>query len=248
MKGSGVYMRRTVVALFLLVICTLTHSVQEHPSQLPALSRQWHGQDYQAASQAIAKGAIALPLFSESDGEKTLNRITSVDNLTYQSDTVAPLPARVQDNMIMMAAVSDIAKQYYLAANKGQQVHRELAAMLAFLVRTSASGASLLEQSISAMPRDYTYTKRMEGVKKIQSGLTNILLGAETSLSERNFYNANDISVILEALANSIAPIKRFLAPDVRDELLRKFLARQKELKAERDADNLSRIINELRT
>lgn len=239
-------MLRAVFAVIILCVCGFAYSEQEPSSVLPALSRQWQGKDYQVVADALMRKLIALPLYSTKEGTAMLQRITAIENLTYQSSPLLPLPPRIQDSLAMQGAVTMIMMQYYFAANNKQDVHGELAAMLSFLIRTSASNATLLKQWVAVMPRDNTYATRMEGLKKVQSGLIQILMGSEASLSERNLYSPTDISLMLEAIADSIGPINEYLKADVRDELRRKFEAHRAEFKEQKDVDNLNRIVNVL--
>lgn len=233
---------------FLLLLASLPSQAQTSAAlALPALSRQWHGSDYQAAADAMTSGAVALPRYTTPEGTKTLNRITSSENLEFQRDANLPVQARLKDFLVMQGAVALLLKQYYIAANNGEDIHEEIAAVMAIMLHTTASGASLLTQFVALMPRDAAYEKRMEGLKQVQSGMTNIFLGAEASLSERSFYEEADLSLILDAIASATASMRAFLAPDVRQELIQKFERHRKDFHGAEDQKSLGKIIGELR-
>lgn len=211
---------------------------------LPALSREWTGADYEAVINALAQGELALPRFGSKESGPLMRRLVAEENLGLQANDSLPLLARLGDFLKMSSGLGQLALRYADAANNGEDVHAELAALLSFIVRESASGATLASQWIEVMPRDETYETRMQGLAKIKSGFARILLGAETSLGE-TFYSAADRSLIIDAMADSIEPLKAFLAPDVKLELHRKLEKRRGSGTAEDDR-NLDRLIRSL--
>lgn len=230
--------------LFAFLGGALAQSVPASTAELPALSREWTGVDYEAVVDALAQGKLPLPRFGSKESELLMRRLVAEENLSFQANDSIPIQSRLYDFLKMQASVGEIAKRYIADANNGKDVHSELAAVLAFMVRESASGASLISEWITVMPRDDTYEVRMKGLDMVKSGFTKVLLGAEASLGE-SFYSAADRSLILDSMADSIESLKGFLAPDVKVELRRKLEKRRGDGSAKDDQD-LDRLIREL--
>lgn len=214
------------------------------PAELPALSREWTGVDYEVVVNALAQGKLALPRFASKESGDLMRRLVAEENLSFQANDSVPIQSRLHDFLKMQASLGEIAKRYIAEANNGQDVHTELAAVLSLMVRQSASGARLISEWIKVMPRDDTYETRMQGLEMVKSGFTKVLLGAETSLGE-SIYSAADRSLILDSMADSIESLKAFLAPDVKVELRRKLEKRRGDGTTE-DDQNLDRLIREL--
>lgn len=212
--------------------------------ELPALSREWTGADYAAVTDAIAQGQLALPRFDSKESGPLMRRLVAEENLGLQANGSLPLQARLGDFLTMSASLGQLAMRYAVAANNGEDLHAELAALMAMILRESASGAGLVSQWIEVMPRDDKYEIRMQGLAKIKSGITQVLLGAETSLGE-SLYTAADRSLLIAAMADSIEPLKAFLAADVRQELRRK-LGKHRGRGTAEDDRNLDRLIRSL--
>jgi hypothetical protein len=212
--------------------------------ELPALSREWSGADYAVVTDAIAQGQLALPRFGSKESGPLMHRLVAEENLVLQANSSIPLQARLGDFLTMSASLGQLAMRYALAANNGEDLHAELAALMAMIMRESASGAALVSQWIEVMPRDDKYETRMKGLAKIKSGITQVLLGEERSLGE-SLYSAADRSLLIDAMADSIEPLKAFLAPEVKQELRRK-LGKHRGSGTAEDDRNLDRLIRSL--
>ena len=237
---------------FRLLACAVlafSGAVQAQPiaqpaAELPALSREWTGVDYEEVVSALAQGQLVLPRFASKDSGDLMRRLVAEENLRFQANDSIPVLIRIQDFLKLQASMGEIAKGYIAEAQNGEDVHAELAAVLSFIVRESASGATLISQWVAVMPRDDTYATRMKGLEMVKSGLTKILLGAETSLGE-SIYSSADRSLIIDSMADSIEPLKVYLAPDVKAELRRKLVKRRGDGTPE-DVLNLDRLIHAL--
>jgi hypothetical protein len=241
-------MIRALMALFLLFPVTNLAADSAPPEDpgLPALSREWHGADYQLVSDALSRGTLPLPRLSSQTGAALLKRLTAPENLTFQKNRTLPVESRLQDFLAMQAAAGMIAKRFFEAVNRGEPLHTELASLLGFMIRMAASGADLLTEFIPSIPKDDNYRIRMEGLSKVRSGLTNMFLGAETTLSEKAFYTSDDLSLLIGAMADALPSIKALLAPDFRMELRQKLEVHRKAARKPDDLENLERMVAEL--
>jgi hypothetical protein len=213
---------------------------------VPAVSRNWHGNDYRAFAQALETGSQPLPRNDTATGAALIARLSAVDNLELQANRALPIAPRMEDFLVMQQSVVPILMRYLQAASRGEPVHAELASMLSFALRLAGSGAALTEEFLPQIPHDETYAVRMQGFAKVKSGLTTVLDGAENSLSETEFYSPADISGMLEAMAAALPSMKNLLAPDFRAELRARLEHRRQAATRAEDQRNLDRMLAEL--
>lgn len=244
------FLVRGLAAVVLAMSMSTAHAfaaTEADDAGLPALSREWRGADYQTVAAAIDKGTLALPRLSSGSGAALLGRLTSLQNLELQKNPALPVESRMQDFVTMQAAVVPIMMRYLEAASRGEPVHSELATLLSFMMYMGASCADMTNEYLPTIQKDEKYASRMDGVVKIKSGLTTMLVGAEASLSETRFYSAEDVSLMMEAMAVTLPSMKSLLSPDFRAELLRKLETRRNAAKRADDIKNLDRMLAELR-
>ena len=132
------------------------------------------------------------------------------------------------------------------AANKGLKVHTELAQQFAFLLRSSAITVQLLDELIPTFPKDEKLPVRMEGLKGAYSSLTTMYAGAETSLSEKRFYSANDLSLLLDAMAETVPTVKKAFLPDYKIELRKQMELHRAEFPRPQDKQDIQKVIDTL--
>jgi len=241
-------MLRFVAALLLATstsISMASPAVQDDVA-LPALSRQWYGPDYRVLAAALDNGSLTLPRFSSGPDAALLRRLTAVENLTLQRNRTLPIESRLQDFLAMQQAIGTVLNHYLQAANRGEPVHAELAALLSFMLHLSASSANMVDEYLPTIPKDEKYQVRMQGLAKVKEGLTTVFLGAETTLSETRFYTPEDLSQVMAAMAASLPSVDKLFAPDFRAELRRKLAARRNAAKKPEDIANLDKMLAEL--
>ena len=138
--------------------------------------------------------------------------------------------------------------QYLASANRGENVHSETAQLLAFMLRITTQGVSLTDEAMSIIPKDDKYAARMDAVKNMRSGLTTVFVGVEISLGETNFYTADDLSQLLDAMAETLPIAERMFTPDYKTELRKKLEARRPAFPRPEDACRLQGMISQLRS
>lgn len=232
----------TLAACLLAATSAGAHSAPKSDEPpIPALSRAWMAADYQVVTAAIAQGRIALPRFGEGDSDALMRRLVSEDNLAFHANASVPAIYRLQDWSNGLPSILELLKSYLEDPTRN---HAELAAVMAYAVRDMGVGANLLAEVLPTIPKDDTYEDRMKGLAQVKSGFTNVLLGAETSLGEA-VYSAQDKSLMLDAMADSIDPLVPFLADDVKAELAMRLKAR-KGAGTKVDDENIERIVRAL--
>ncbi|HEV7504649.1 MAG TPA: hypothetical protein VGS07_07045 [Thermoanaerobaculia bacterium] len=242
-------MHRSILVIALLLAAHLsTAAVAETDpfleAGIPAATRPWSGPDYERTVEILTAGKVPLPKFSNPQGAALLRRMTSLDNLSLERDPNLPLSTRMPDFLQLEQAVGKLITLYG-DANEGDY-RSELAHITAFVLHSSALGVDLVEEFMPTLVRDETYAARMEGLKKMNEGMTTIFVSAEQMLAEENSFSEDDLSVLLDAMATTLPRLKQGFPPEVGIELRKKLVADKARFKKDEDARRLDRMIGEL--
>lgn len=233
-------------AMAMLWLCNAAHSESLVEAGVPALGREWSGMDYKQAADVLLSGRVPLPTLADAEGRIFLKRLTSPENFSFTRNKTLPISARLQDFTELMGAPNAILKKYLAAAYKGANLHAEVALQLAFMLHVAEEGILLADEFLPTIPKDERYEIRLDGLKKMYSGMTTVFVGAEASLGESNFYSHEDLSVLLQAMAEVLPVVQRAFPPDYKIELRKKLEARLSAFPAEQDTANLKKMIVEI--
>lgn len=242
-------MSRSILAIAILFAAHLTVAAgaQTNPfleAGVPATSRIWTGPDYTRAVEVLSAGKVPLPRFVDPQGAAILDRMTSTENFSLQRNKDVTLSLRLQDFLQIQQGATRLLSLYVNA--KDLDYRPELTRLAAFILHSSAQGVDLAQEFTPTIPKDDTYTTRMEGLKKMNDGLTRVFVGTEQMLSERNNLAPDDLSILLEAMATTLPRIKTVFPADVRIELRKKLEADKARFQKEEDVRRLDRMIGEL--
>ncbi len=213
---------------------------------IPAASREWAGPDYVRTAEVLGAGKVALPRHSDPEGAALLQRLTSTDNFSLHRNKSIALPVRMEDFLQVQQGANSLLKLYLSATVQGTDYKPEMARLAAFVLHSSALGVDLVEEMLPTLPRDDKYETRMAGLKQMNSGLTTIFVGAEQMLTPRNGFSAEDLSVLLEAMARTLPRLKHAFPPEYRIELRKKLEADRVRFKADEDIRRIDAMIREL--
>lgn len=234
-------------SILLLALCAPAVAADRYlQAGIPASTRVWSGYDYEHAVQILSEGKLSLPRFSDPVGAALLRRITSPTSFTLLRDDSLPMQQRMEDFLKMYQGTSALAKLYYAEPTAAGAPHQEIAALLAFLIQTSAVGVELVDQYLPTIAKDDQYETRMAGLKQMNSGLTTVFVGAEQTLGEGQGFSPDDLSVILEAMESALPKMKKVFPPEVRVELRKKLEADKKRFSRPEDAKRISSMIRDL--
>lgn len=192
---------------------------------IPSVDREWRGTDYKVAAEIFWAQKAPLPHFAHPLGAALLRRMTSVENLSFHRNRSLPVSVRMEDYLLLIEGVSSITEAYIKVANQGRDVPQETAGMVALLLEVGALGMELTEEFLPTIPVDEKYAVRIVGVKKMQAGVAGMFAGAELSLAERKFYQPDDLSTLLEAMARTLPRLKPAFPADFQVELRRRLEA-----------------------
>lgn len=243
---------RTVLLASTILLSVQLAPVQAQPDPflaagIPAVSRSWSGPDYQRAAEILGSGKVPLPRLSDPQGAALLGRMTSLENLALERDPKLSLQSRLEDFVPLQQGASSLLKQYLAAGARGG-FRPETARLAAFLVRSSALGLELVTEMIPTVPRDDHYAARMAGAKQMNDGMTSVFVGCEQMLAPSNHFAPEDLSILLEAMAETLPRVKKTFAADFSVELRRKLEADRPRFKAPEDARRIDAMIAALGT
>ena len=213
----------------------------------PSLDRTWTGDDYSLVADLIAAHTIPLPVYADPQGKQFLQRILSMDNLAACLDAKTPLTARMDNFGKVLGGVSKILDQYQTEANKGMEVHTEAAQLSAYALRTVGVGVQLIDEMMPTVPKDEAYNVHMDGIKKYQAGLISIFMNVETSLAQRDFFRARDLTVLLDAMTETLPKVIRAIPADYRKKLAEKLEADKGMFPGEHDTKNIQAMLDLLK-
>lgn len=213
---------------------------------IPALSREWLGDDYLQASKVLALGSVQLPMLTDEQGRLFLERLTSTGNFSFHRKRTLPIDNRLPDFLNLMEGANAILKLYLVAANKQLDVHREMALQLAFALRIAAMEVELIEEFLPSIPKDDKYEVRMAGMKRAYGGMTTVFAGAMVSLNEKNFYSTEDLTLLLTTMAETLPVVKKAFPADYKTELRKKLEAQRATFPEAEGVKAIGQMIDEL--
>jgi hypothetical protein len=241
-------MRHFALAAALGLALPLAAAAQTDPfleAGVPAATRLWSGPDYQRAAEILTAGKVPLPKFADPQGAALLRRATSLDNLALLGDKSLPLTARMDEFIQLQQGAVGLLKLYLVASDAGGY-RQELAGLTALLLHSSARGAELVEEMLPTLPKDETYASRMEGLKEMKEGMTTAFVGTEQMLTPENNFSPEDLSLLLEAMAQTLPHLKTGFPPEVRIEMRKKLEDDKARFKKDEDTRRLDRMLSEL--
>ncbi len=209
---------------------------------IPAVGRAWSGPDYERTAEILGAAKVPLPRFSDPQGAALLERMTSTENFALQRDKSIQLSLRQADFIQLLQGANSVMKLYSSAAGEGGY-RQEMARIGAFLVRCSAFGIDLADEMLPTSPKDEKYAARLASLQKMKDGMTSILVGSEQMLTPSNGFSPQDLSVFLEAMAESLPRMKRAFSADFRVELRKKLEADRPRFKSAEDVRRIDAMV-----
>jgi hypothetical protein len=184
----------------------------------PSPEREWQAKDYATVKELLANATIPLPRTDSESGKVVLRRLVDAGNFAFHRNRELPLEARVKDFLSLMDSTQGIMMLYYRAANSGEKVEKEVADLMVFQLAAASTGIELIDEYLPTIPKDEKYKIRMEGFAKVKKGLTGMLDGAISSLSERTFYSDSSIEKMVQGIRAYYAGFIPILSETVRTE------------------------------
>jgi hypothetical protein len=209
----------SVLLLLAMVALAYGETINELVAKgCPSPDREWQAKDYAALSDLLIKGTMPLPRLDSESGRLVLRRFVDTGNLSFHRNRNLPVEVRVSDLLKLVAGSKKTTMLYFRAASAGQKVEREVVDLLVFQLATSATMIELAEEYIPTIPKDAEYETRMAGAKQMKSGLTTVLDGAITSLSERTFYSDESVAKMVRGIREYYPRFSSILSDSVKTE------------------------------
>jgi hypothetical protein len=234
------------ICLCAVLLVATAHGQKLVEAGFPALDREWNGKDYETVASLLKDGKVPLPTLATPEGQRFLQRLTSPENLSFARNKDLPIGARLGDFARLMVNANLILMRYVVVANQNVNVHAETTMQMCFALRIAETGVNLVEEFLPSLPKDDKYETRMAGLRKTYSGMTTLFGGAETSLGEATFYSPDDLSSLLQSMAEVLPTVKKAFPPEYRVELRKKLEGRKTAFPKEKDAANLQKMIGEI--
>jgi hypothetical protein len=209
---------------------------------IPAPDREWLTEDYAAAAAVLSGGKVPLPRRSDSAGKALLDRITSRENLSRYRNKTQPVLVRLTDLVDLIGHLKPIWTLYGTATIEGKQVNDEFIQVAVFLLHGAALETELIAESRPSIPKDDRYEARMNGMRRLHSGITSLFVGIEVLLGESRFTTGNR-SFLLKAMVATIDRFKVALSSQARVELSHKLEARKAQFTEPSDQANLEKLL-----
>ena len=198
--------------LLLALLCSVTVSpavTDAKPTEFPDPALAWTGVETTQAAKLLSSGKAQLPLMSDQNGKKVLERIVSRENLLVYADPQFSLPSRLGDYIQMVQSTNVILK-LYLEANPLHpgKTHQEIAALEIYIIYVAATGMTLVQEFLPTIQKDEKYETRMQGLQKMYGGMFTTFSGLLMSTSEPRNFTGQEISAMLVALDETLPILK----------------------------------------
>ena len=223
-------MKIAVIAILFLSFCSRAIATIDYVAHgMPATDRDWNGAEIETFARVIRSKVVPLPRLSEKEGAEQFRRLVSEANFGLARDTAIPLDGRIPDFLRFIQAQRDIMMQYVTEANQGADLHREVTELMCYMLKSSTVMIKLSDELVPTIKKDSTFEIRMDGLKKMKNAMAVAFTGAEESLSERNFYDAADLSRLLKTMTDCLPIFAATFSNEFRQELGLKLKKRMEE-------------------
>lgn len=211
-----------------------------------ATDREWRAADYKEFMALVTAKKIPLPLLSDEQGAKVLKRFCSPENLAFARNTTLPLNARLPDFLDSQSAVASLLKLFMAKALNREKVGGEASLLLSYNLQLASVGIELVDEFLPTIKHDDTYESRMEGLKRMKSGLATMFAGCYQSVAEDDIYTNEQRSDLLASIAQTAPRFATALSADLKAEMTLKFTKLNEKLKEPRDRESIASILKSI--
>lgn len=213
---------------------------------IPVTNRVWSGPDYARVAEVLASEEVDVPRYNEVAGREVLDRLTSLENFALANNRTIAVDLRIQDILMILDGTRAVLNQYFAAATKGEKVNRELTQVFVFLLHISATMIPIMDEFVATIPDFENQPVRVEGRQRMYAGIVTMFSGAQVTLSEKGFYTDEDLSLLLQGMADTLADLERVFTLEFRRELQIKLNEDKARFNTPGDIANIERMLREL--
>ncbi len=214
-----------VTSLFAAVALQAFSSALAQPASdaslaAPDPSVRWSGDDYQTEVTLISTGKAPLPTHGSPQGRAVLARMTSEEDFKALYDDGAYLRGRIRSAGMMGKAVGKLMTLYLDAEKQGQDVHVELASMVARRIQVAPPMLQLMNQFFETEDKTPANLQKEAAARRDTGADTAEMFGlmARGAFQESGFTHADRMAV-LTALHEAVTQAAGFLAAANRSKL-----------------------------
>ncbi|HYD86950.1 MAG TPA: hypothetical protein VEA80_05720 [Vitreimonas sp.] len=181
-------MRKLCAALGALVL--LATPAWSEPSGFPPTDRTWTPLDLPAVGTTLRTAAVTdLPRMS-SPASGVLERLSDPATMSMCRDQSLPAESRMRDCLPAFQALVGIGEAYVSALDRDAAFADDAMRAAEGLLHGADAMHALMNDFVATLdPNDPSYARRMGGVDQAKRGLTTMLNGAITMLTERHLYS-----------------------------------------------------------
>lgn len=185
--------------------------------QLSPHDRPWSAGDYADASRALGTACAELPR----KNDPVFRRLVSADNLRAADEPNGPVRDRFAAAMAFEEPLRALMKAY-IACKVFPEVYEVTTAYLELYAHLFPLTRQVLD---SLAPDDASRDARLGGVRKMQAGVSGVLLGMAFMLSDPTTADASALAAIAPRTGAAIADLRPWLPADLADPVLARFRA-----------------------
>lgn len=241
--------KKLLLGLFnLFLFCGVaTADIDYLAGGMPKAENVWQPADYLQAYSLLAKEKLPLPQATSKDSAKFFERMVNEENLKQLEDKSVVFAVRMQNYFAIQDQANNLLKLYLSAHNEGRvKAPYELVRLMSFLLHLGTIGINLTNEFLPQIPRDESYEVRLEGIKRMRAGLGRIFAGLEQSLSEKNVYGPDDLSLLLQAMKRELPHYLPMFETGFSGVLVKKLQVRAQDFSRPEDTQALQFMIQEL--
>ncbi|MCZ7646860.1 MAG: hypothetical protein M5U26_16485 [Planctomycetota bacterium] len=191
---------------------------------LPPLDRPWTGADMDKAQQVLrdlaAKDDQQLPRIESPRSQAVFKRMVSDENLAPFRDANVALDQRLPGVSDFMLKFNGLLMLYYGPLSQQRGYQREILELLAYVLKVANQASSVVDEFLPSLDKnDPTYLARMAGFNRMKAGMTQILDGAVTTLTETNVYSKPDLARYARQIKESLPRLAPSIGPEVAQSL-----------------------------
>lgn len=178
---------------------------------MPATDRPWTGEDYSAASNALAKACRvddALPRWHSRKSGDLFNRLVSEKNLEAIQSKSLSASQRISLGVEFMPPAKAVLL-LYIARSGTAPLDREVVEMLGFQLHVMARIVENMDDAVASWdPRDPTYVTRVQGIEQARSGLAEVVFGTLSVLGDLNRISPASRARLCELLQKTLPTLQ----------------------------------------
>jgi len=192
---------------------------------MPSPDRTWNSSDMETVSKLITQiskdDPSKLPRYQSAKSGEVFQRIVNNQNLDLLRNPLLPNQVRMQEALKFTQAANGVNVAYVsglLARTTGDNEMTEISGLI---LRTSVVMIELVNQFLPSLdPKSPTYPTRIDGLKKMKSGMANVMLGSIKQISEPGTWKAEPLGRFIGYMDETFPIIITALTPGLRKETL----------------------------